>query len=1109
MKSTSTPMTAESGFLLGPEVLLRAEHAPSDFKDVAAAAFRMENSLASFLAEEEVPKSIRDPEYDFMATLEDEDHEHLEPIFDVLSQTNSDEERDAYISQYRRESRDREILANSGASGVFMQIAAGVLDPLMIPLLLVPLGGLGKAGMSTAKAVTSIGALGAAEAGLAEAALHSTQQTRTWQETAFSVGGGAILGGALGGLAGVSSKQYAKAVATVNEDLRSMNRDGGLEDLPVMSLEDQVVHPSLSAAGRQYSPLEGEDAGVLGPRFTPLTRMLNSPFPHVRTSANDLIRHNFYLNKNRTTVELADGTQAERYMGTQEPLEAVIDMEVRSLTTKYLNDTKKLWKDAGGSIIGTALGRSMSYPKFMGEVGKSLRRGDSHDIPEVAAAAQAIRANIINPITDRYKALGLLPEDLEVKFAESFYPRVYDVKKIRKLRSAWDAKLVQHFTEVTRKEGREKAVSRLRAIADEEGRARARVAAEKEADDVIRRQVEQEAKQNGTGAGVSARQLKKMQKQAVRSRRDVVVAQIVTEKQKAFADEVFEQLKADELPEMLAELEADLAARVKDRADDVTDNILGSIDGRPEINNRPNLPDILKERVLAIDDMDLEDYLVDNVDFVMHSYIRRAVGDLNLRERYNGDVTMEAEFNQIRKEARDAITAAKTDKEKAKLNQILENNLRDLEAVRSLMLGAYKGAGDESKRWVNTARFVRAMSFMALLGGMTVSAIPDIARPIMQHGFRAWVRALGPTFGAAIRASSVKTSNKGWRELGVAAESILGSRAFAMGLLDETNSFVYRQSQIFAQATGMNAWNSTMKMIAARTAQNRIIRDIEGYARATPRAKERLAKAGFSDNDIAGLQAQLARHKESLFGADEAATAKWEDRKLAQRFERAIFRDVENTIITPGIGDKPLFMNAQWGATLMQFKTFFMAAHNQMLLNGGQQLARGDIKFLTGASLAWGLGMLVEIAKLGEQGRLDELDDYNWADKIKAGLDRSGTMSIPMDIFNILDRFGGGRVGDFVGLNVEGSRMYQRNFAGTLAGPAVGYASDFVNAAQSLLARGELTEYDLYSFRKLMPYQNHIAARHIFDAVQEKVVEETGVKRNRRKRESKSDKVQF
>ena len=68
-----------------------------------------------------------------------------------------------------------------------------------------------------------------------------------------------------------------------------------------------------------------------------------------------------------------------------------------------------------------------------------------------------------------------------------------------------------------------------------------------------------------------------------------------------------------------------------------------------------------------------------------------------------------------------------------------------------------------------------------------------------------------------------------------------------------------------------------------------------------------------------------------------ANTAEWTDDAAKQSFGAALNKDINVTIVTPGKGDTPLFMNYELASTIVQFKKFAMAATQRMLLRGMQE----------------------------------------------------------------------------------------------------------------------------------------------------------------------------
>lgn len=166
--------------------------------DIAGALWRTENTLGSFLNQEEgLPDQVDDRSfnpYDFFTEEEKSDKQFV--INAALA--DSEDEINAVRRQQARERKDRETIANGGAISVALGLGVGFTDPVNF----IPIGGAVartyKTGGSVLKSAAVTGSVTAASTAVQEAALHSTQLERTFGESAVNVGAGAFLGGVLG-----------------------------------------------------------------------------------------------------------------------------------------------------------------------------------------------------------------------------------------------------------------------------------------------------------------------------------------------------------------------------------------------------------------------------------------------------------------------------------------------------------------------------------------------------------------------------------------------------------------------------------------------------------------------------------------------------------------------------------------------------------------------------------------------------------------------------------------------------------------------------------------------------------------------------------------------
>ena len=772
----------------------------------------------------------------------------------------------------------------------------------------------------------------------------------------------------MGGLAGAGTKRTLKALEAADKEIRDIVENGGVG--------------GHAGAAQVVGTAAEEGAGAV-PKLglSPLTRLLSSASANARNVINRLARHNFFVGKNKKEVMQPDGTTKTEYSESSIPVEVDIARSHQKMAAYYLRQANAAYKEYRRT------GGTLRRNQFMDEVGRTMRRGDKHESHVIEKLAGDIRTNVIDPVTKGFQELGDLPENLQSKFSESYLPRVYDIKKIKRDMDRWLEMLTVHFT------GNKTPINEARQLAQ-----------------------------------------------------------------------------------------------------DVTDSILGSRAGR--------LPDVvgtsgrLKERTLNIRDEVLEDFLVSNVDEVLQTYLRSTVPELHLKREF-GDHELIGPIQNVRDEYAILIDAAKNNKERVRLQKRLAKDITDIEAIRDIMLGRFLPPADHAKKLANFGRLARAASFMANLGMMTISAIPDIARPIMQHGAGAWAKALPRSM--LYWGKKTKLARRDLEDMGIGVDSLLSSRVYAMADVDDVGSGIDKGTKIFAKLSMMNLWNSTMKKVAGFTAQNRFIGDSINYASLSKKRKERLAKAGINETYANRIAEQYKAHGEVLGTSKHANTNQWADRDAAGLFERVLLRDVDNTIITPSVADKPLFMSTELGKTLMQFRSFFLAAHNQAFLPMLQQMGRKDVAAIEGLAVVWGLGQMSAWVRLNLSDRGDELQNYSMQDWVRAGLDRSGAATIPMELFNMADRLSYGKISQSVGMS-EGSRYFYRSWLSTMGGPAVGYVTDTADMVQNLIKADGITERDIHSIRRLAPFQNMFYMRKGITEMEKAIAKGLNAKPRKRKR---------
>lgn len=512
-------------------------------------------------------------------------------------------------------------------------------------------------------------------------------------------------------------------------------------------------------------------------------------------------------------------------------------------------------------------------------------------------------------------------------------------------------------------------------------------------------------------------------------------------------------------------------------ADDIIDHILGTTEGRIGYTPVPMKRGPLKERVFNIPDDKIEDFLFSDIETVSRFYLRTMAPDVELASRF-GDVDMKSEISKITDEANAEINAATTEKERIKLKKQMDEDIRDIEAMRDRLRGTYGMPSDPSSFLVRGARLIRNENYISMLGSMTLSSLADLARPIMVHGVtRTLTRGLLPMIS---NWKQFKLATNEAKLAGAALDMIIDSRAMALADIGDTygrNTKFERAVEYAAEKFGkvalMTPWNAALKQFSSVITQNNILQAVTKGVDA-----EKLARNGIGKDVAAKIAEEFKLHgtKGDVWVAN---TQKWTDRDAIEAFRSAVLKEVDNTIITPGIGDKPLWTSSETGKLISQFKTFALASTQRVTITALQQR---DMATLNGTLLSIALGMMTYKIRNDMVGR--EVSD-NPAVWVREGVDRSGILGWIYEANNITEKLTRGTVGinRLTGGEIS-SRYASRNLMGTVLGPTFGKVEDIATTTGAI-STGEATEADVRAMRRLIPYQNVFYLRGLFDKLEE------------------------
>jgi hypothetical protein len=984
--------------------------------ETLGAAFRTENIVGSYLASEaaEFSPYTDDGEYN---AAQDPDiiGGEYDQFWEKFQDVRNRKYADALKAQIKREAQDRRTLEAAGGVGFLASMAAGVIDlPTLIPGGVVATSA--KGGFAVGKAALSVAGAAALDATVSEIGLQATQELRTPQESAINIAASTVLGGLIG--AGTSKlmsvTERAALEAKFSDDLiRVADPDLGpsADDMARVArgLQDgaDVGAARVQGLTKEQLSIDGKAAQALSNvGFNPMIRLSRSPSKAAKEVAANLPEMSVYLKM--TGDDISQPQAVETYV-KRWTLGAVGD----SLSAQ---DT--IFKEMKKSGI------RMPRREFSERVGRAMRRGDiDPDGNEfVSRAARKWRETVFDPLKKEAIDAGLLPEDVSVDTAMSYFSRMYNRNKIEANEQA--------FKGIVRKWARDTANEQFyrlqREIADAANDAQKVADLQRQLDDI------KSFRLDGPEGEDYINEV---------------------------ADEIFNKITGRENVDVPIGIVSNKRGPLKERTFNISDELIEDyLESDVEMVGR---------RYARVMGADVE--------------MTRKFGKADMKDQIT---KLQREYTEMRAkvEADSKLSPESKRKQLKALNDSEKADKRDIEALRDRLRGTYllqdriSGPG----RFVNA---VNTFNYLRAMGGVTLSSLPDVGRAIMVHGVGRWMRdGIVPLISDL---KGFKLSVKEAKLAGAAAELVNNSRMATLAELTDPYAFghpferfLHNTSTGFSKLNGMVYWNDFQKSFASVITQSRILDNAEqafkkGFKSLPPKERKYMAFLGLGEGDaerIGKLFNEAGETRNSSIRiahmSDWGADAKAEYAKRI--YMAAVNKDVDSIIVTKGIGDTPLLADTNTGRMLLQFKSFMLASHQRMLMRGVQEDAAG---MLSGLMVSMGIGMMVFAAKQMESNREIPDNPGRW---LAEGVDRSGILGPMMEFNNIGEKVTG--VGLYSALQAPfagskkgpASRYAIRSTVGSVLGPSFGAATDIVGLVGSA-SRGDFTESDINAIGRLMP----------------------------------------
>ena len=417
-----TPLWQEDG-APDPDAAPDAPPSPG-FVDTIGAALRQDNSIGSFVTSLWRQRGANnDPQKGYSAFSEIKGtayEQHWENFVD----SNNPAYTLSIKNRIDAENEDRQTLGAAGAGGIVASLAAGLVDPLW----LVPVGGELKGGELAYRVGTRAyrgfvaGAIGGATT---EAALQATQETRPWEDSAITIGSSAVLGGLLGGAFGFMSKAEVDGAKQALGNLTHPDNPITFGSAPSNVGAAAVVKPTI------------EDLTVAGAAANKIAS--------VTSELNPVLRSNFRASSSarQFSQELAENTLYQGMHSAGRSLGPAVETLARSSYNARLFDAAskhenifKEYKRNGGD---------MSRFQFENAIGDAMRDGDVGVNDFVTRAAESWRQRMFEPFKNEAIANGLLPENVDVSTAPSYFSRLWNKEVLTAHEPMFKQRVTEHY----------------------------------------------------------------------------------------------------------------------------------------------------------------------------------------------------------------------------------------------------------------------------------------------------------------------------------------------------------------------------------------------------------------------------------------------------------------------------------------------------------------------------------------------------------------------------------------------------------------------------------------------------------------------------------------
>lgn len=399
-------------------------------------------------------------------------------------------------------------------------------------------------------------------------------------------------------------------------------------------------------------------------------------------------------------------------------------------------------------------------------------------------------------------------------------------------------------------------------------------------------------------------------------------------------------------------------------------------------------------------------------------------------------------------------------------------------------------------------RVAMNVNVLRYMNMVTVSSIPDLAQPVLKYGLMRTFRSGWVPFVKSL--AQMKFTQRELNLLGASTDLVMHSRAME---ISDVGDYMVRGSKFeksveyAANKIGLIAafdyWTTAMKQIAGTIANAVVLDDLRLLmdGKASKKSVERLAAAGINEDLAKVIWKEVTKPggSDMVNGVLWPNTEAWDNASGAvNAYRAAILREVNRTIITPGV-ERPLMSDSSLaGRLLWQFKSFGMSSTTRTTLASLQQrdmavvqgvavsLAMGTLSYYIWANITGGKAKTDMEESLAQVLAGDMKGAGKFADEAISRSGILGALSMAADIGSTIPM-----VAPYVTMSGERlTRQADNDFADALLGPTFDLVRRAHRGLGDLDNEDGFTKAKAHQIRLMAPFQNHFLLRSAYDAIE-------------------------